>query len=229
MQTRSPGTTPRATSPAAISRAIAVRLAERHALPGVAGRNNGTRRPPGWPPAAASTGPTAVRGSSLRRSAATGRLAAGAGATGVWEGAVMGGLQHTAGRPSRAHRTASGMRCKIGAMSAKSLPRWRLVARAIVIGLLFAKHGTRFWVGWLGLWLRRSGQAAAAGLAGPGRRRSVPPAGRHLHQGRPDHEHAPRSDPRIRLVGAGGAPGSRRPVPVRGCGAHHRRPTSAAP
>ena len=34
-------------------------------------------------------------------------------------------------------------------MSAKSLPRWQLVARASVIGLLFAKHGTRFWwVGW---------------------------------------------------------------------------------
>ena len=44
-------------------------------------------------------------------------------------------------------------------MSAKSLPRWRLVARASVIGLLFAKHGTRFCVGWLGLWLRRSGKA----------------------------------------------------------------------
>jgi len=44
-------------------------------------------------------------------------------------------------------------------MSAKSLPRWKLVARASVIGLLFAKHGTRFCVGWLGLWLRRSGQA----------------------------------------------------------------------
>ena len=44
-------------------------------------------------------------------------------------------------------------------MSAKSLPRWKLVARASVIGLLFAKHGTRFCVGWLGLWLRRSGKA----------------------------------------------------------------------
>ncbi|HMF40101.1 MAG TPA: AarF/UbiB family protein [Polyangia bacterium] len=45
-------------------------------------------------------------------------------------------------------------------MSAKSLPRWRLVARAIVIGVLFAKHGARFCFGWLGLWLRRSGKAA---------------------------------------------------------------------
>ena len=44
-------------------------------------------------------------------------------------------------------------------MSAKSLPRWRLVARAFVIGVLFAKHGTRFCVGWLALWLRRSGRA----------------------------------------------------------------------
>jgi ubiquinone biosynthesis protein len=44
-------------------------------------------------------------------------------------------------------------------MSAKSLPRWRLVARACVIGLLFAKHGTRFCVGWLSLWFRRSGKA----------------------------------------------------------------------
>jgi ubiquinone biosynthesis protein len=45
-------------------------------------------------------------------------------------------------------------------MSAKSLPRWRLVARAIVIGVLFAKHGARFCFGWLGLWLRRSGRPA---------------------------------------------------------------------
>jgi ubiquinone biosynthesis protein len=44
-------------------------------------------------------------------------------------------------------------------MSAKSLPRWRLVARALVIGVLFAKHGTRFCLGWLALWLRRSGRA----------------------------------------------------------------------
>jgi ubiquinone biosynthesis protein len=45
-------------------------------------------------------------------------------------------------------------------MSAKSLPRWRLVARAMVIGILFAKHGARFCFGWLGLWLRRSGKPA---------------------------------------------------------------------
>ena len=44
-------------------------------------------------------------------------------------------------------------------MSAKSLPRWRLIARAVVIGALFAKHGTRFCLGWLGLWVRRSGKA----------------------------------------------------------------------
>jgi ubiquinone biosynthesis protein len=45
-------------------------------------------------------------------------------------------------------------------MSAKSLPRWRLVARAFVIGVLFAKHGARFCIGWLGLLLRRSGKPA---------------------------------------------------------------------
>src|SRR3982750_1522074 len=44
-------------------------------------------------------------------------------------------------------------------MSAKSLLWWRLAARATVIGMLFAKHGTRFCLGWLGLWLRRSGRA----------------------------------------------------------------------
>jgi ubiquinone biosynthesis protein len=44
-------------------------------------------------------------------------------------------------------------------MSAKPLPRGRLVARALVIGVLFAKHGTRFCLGWLALWLRRSGRA----------------------------------------------------------------------
>jgi len=45
-------------------------------------------------------------------------------------------------------------------MSAKSLPRWRLAARAAVIGVLFAKHGARFCFGWLGRWLRRSGKPA---------------------------------------------------------------------
>jgi ubiquinone biosynthesis protein len=44
-------------------------------------------------------------------------------------------------------------------MSATSLPRWRLALRAFVIGVLFAKHATRFGVGWLALWLRRSGKA----------------------------------------------------------------------
>jgi ubiquinone biosynthesis protein len=44
-------------------------------------------------------------------------------------------------------------------MPAKSLPRWRLVARATVIGVLFAKQGARFCLGWLGLLLRRSGPA----------------------------------------------------------------------
>jgi ubiquinone biosynthesis protein len=42
-------------------------------------------------------------------------------------------------------------------MSAKSLPRWRLAARALVITALLVKHWTRFWVGWLALLVRRSG------------------------------------------------------------------------
>src|SRR5262252_11091550 len=45
-------------------------------------------------------------------------------------------------------------------MSAKSLPRRRLVARAFAIWVLFAKHWTRFCLGWLGLWFRRSGKDA---------------------------------------------------------------------
>src|SRR3954453_2817558 len=44
-------------------------------------------------------------------------------------------------------------------MSAKSLPRWRLAARAVVIAALVAKQWTRFWVGWTLLWIRRGGQA----------------------------------------------------------------------
>ena len=44
-------------------------------------------------------------------------------------------------------------------MSAKSLPRWRLAARACIIGALVAKHWTRFWVGWLLLLVRRAGRA----------------------------------------------------------------------
>ena len=51
-------------------------------------------------------------------------------------------------------------------MSAKSLPRWRLAARAAVIGMLFAKHGARFGLGWLALWLRRSGKARRQALLG---------------------------------------------------------------
>jgi ubiquinone biosynthesis protein len=51
-------------------------------------------------------------------------------------------------------------------MSAKSLPRWRLAARATVIGMLFAKHGARFGLGWLSLWLRRSGKARRRALLG---------------------------------------------------------------
>src|SRR6266545_5928975 len=43
-------------------------------------------------------------------------------------------------------------------MSAKSLPRWRLVARALVIGGLCAKHWLRFVTVWVWLCLRRSGR-----------------------------------------------------------------------
>ena len=51
-------------------------------------------------------------------------------------------------------------------MSAKPLPRSKLVARAFVIGVLFAKHGARFCLGWLSLWLRRSGKARRRTLLG---------------------------------------------------------------
>src|SRR4051812_6863856 len=51
-------------------------------------------------------------------------------------------------------------------MSAKSLPRGRLVARAVVIGVLFAKYGARFCLRWLSLWLRRSGKARRQALLG---------------------------------------------------------------
>jgi ubiquinone biosynthesis protein len=44
-------------------------------------------------------------------------------------------------------------------MAAKALPRSRLLARAIGIGLRLGKHWTRFWAGWWVLWLRRSGKA----------------------------------------------------------------------
>ena len=51
-------------------------------------------------------------------------------------------------------------------MSAKPLPRSKLVARAFVIGVLFAKHGARFCLGWLSLWLRRSGTSRRRALLG---------------------------------------------------------------
>jgi ubiquinone biosynthesis protein len=51
-------------------------------------------------------------------------------------------------------------------MSAKSLPRRKLAARAFVIGVLFAKHGIRFCLGWLSLWCRRSGKARRRELLG---------------------------------------------------------------
>ncbi|HVZ87678.1 MAG TPA: AarF/UbiB family protein [Polyangia bacterium] len=43
-------------------------------------------------------------------------------------------------------------------MAAKPLPRWRLATRAVGIGARVAKHWTRFWVGWILLWLRRAGR-----------------------------------------------------------------------
>ena len=50
--------------------------------------------------------------------------------------------------------------------SAKSLPRTKLLARAFVIWVLFAKHGVRFCLGWLALWFRRSGKARRRALLG---------------------------------------------------------------
>src|SRR5438045_2885118 len=43
-------------------------------------------------------------------------------------------------------------------MAAKSLPRWRLALRALVITSLVAKQWTRFWVGWVVLFVRASGR-----------------------------------------------------------------------
>jgi ubiquinone biosynthesis protein len=43
-------------------------------------------------------------------------------------------------------------------MAAKSLPRWRLAVRALVITALVAKQWTRFWIGWSLLFLRASGR-----------------------------------------------------------------------
>ncbi len=43
-------------------------------------------------------------------------------------------------------------------MAAKSLPRWRLGARAVGIWARVFKHWTRFWIGWALLWLRRAGR-----------------------------------------------------------------------
>jgi ubiquinone biosynthesis protein len=43
--------------------------------------------------------------------------------------------------------------------SAQSLPRWRLAARACVIGALVGKQWVRFWLGWLVLLVRRAGKA----------------------------------------------------------------------
>src|SRR5579871_6549451 len=43
-------------------------------------------------------------------------------------------------------------------MAAKSLPRWRLAARALGIWARVSKHWVRFWIGWALLWLRRAGR-----------------------------------------------------------------------
>ena len=51
-------------------------------------------------------------------------------------------------------------------MSAKSLPRWRLLARALTIGGLVSKHLVRFVAGWLWLCARRSGRERRRGWLG---------------------------------------------------------------
>jgi ubiquinone biosynthesis protein len=43
-------------------------------------------------------------------------------------------------------------------MAAKPLPRWRLLARAAGIGGRVAKHWSRFWIGWILLWVRHAGR-----------------------------------------------------------------------
>lgn len=44
-------------------------------------------------------------------------------------------------------------------MAVKALSRWRLFLRAVWIAVLVGKHWARFWVGWLGLLIRRQGKA----------------------------------------------------------------------
>ncbi|HXJ20367.1 MAG TPA: AarF/UbiB family protein [Polyangia bacterium] len=44
-------------------------------------------------------------------------------------------------------------------MAAKPpLPKWRLLARAVGISARVAKHWTRFWIGWVLLWVRAAGR-----------------------------------------------------------------------
>ncbi len=47
----------------------------------------------------------------------------------------------------------------MSAIQARPLPKWRLFSRAAGIGARVAKHWTRFWVGWVLLWVRRAGRA----------------------------------------------------------------------
>src|SRR5579884_1831151 len=41
----------------------------------------------------------------------------------------------------------------------RPLSKWRLLARAAGIGARVGKHWTRFWLGWVLLWVRRAGRA----------------------------------------------------------------------
>ena len=44
-------------------------------------------------------------------------------------------------------------------MHGRPLSKWRLLARAAGIGARVGKHWTRFWIGWVLLWVRRAGRA----------------------------------------------------------------------
>ena len=46
----------------------------------------------------------------------------------------------------------------MSAIQARSLSKWRLFARAAGIGVRVGKHWTRFWIGWVLLWVRRAGR-----------------------------------------------------------------------
>ena len=140
--------TPRATSPAAISRADRRRPRANVSLcqaPPVV--SIGTRRRRGVAASRRFHISTAVRGSSLR-SRPRGRAGDGRN------------LRRSGHGPTDTYRLFS-------AMSAKPLPRWRLVARAIVI-VLVVRASTARASGWAGsaLWLRRPGKARRSAWLG---------------------------------------------------------------